>query len=153
MSSFRERGGPWVVGQSILLLATLFSVAFDRSPTVSMGFRGVALGLFLLGALVGVAGTRALGRNRTAFPQPVASGGLVQTGIYSWVRHPLYGSVILLAFGWAAGWGSWAALLGALLLTIFLDAKARREERWLRARFPDYVGYCRRVRRLLPGIY
>ena len=36
---------------------------------------------------------------------------------------------------------------------VFFDRKARREERWLRSRFPKYAAYERRVRRFIPGIY
>jgi len=48
---------------------------------------------------------------------------------------------------------SWPALVASLALAIFFDAKARREERWLRRRFPEYTRYEQRVRRFIPGIY
>ena len=35
----------------------------------------------------------------------------------------------------------------------FLDAKARREERWLRVQFPAYAEYAAKVRRLIPWLY
>jgi protein-S-isoprenylcysteine O-methyltransferase Ste14 len=42
----------------------------------------------------------------------------------------------------------------ALLLLPFFAAKARREETWLVARYPDeYPAYRRRVRRLIPWVY
>jgi protein-S-isoprenylcysteine O-methyltransferase Ste14 len=34
-----------------------------------------------------------------------------------------------------------------------MDAKARREELWLRARYPAYDEYARRVKRLIPYVY
>jgi protein-S-isoprenylcysteine O-methyltransferase Ste14 len=55
--------------------------------------------------------------------------------------------------GWALVWRSWPALLAALALAPFFDGKARREERWLRQQFPEYVGYENRVRRFVPWIY
>jgi len=42
---------------------------------------------------------------------------------------------------------------GALLLMPLLDAKSRKEERWLRQQFPDYEAYQKRTRRFLPWIY
>ena len=74
-------------------------------------------------------------------------------GIYSVMRHPLYTSVMLASLGWALLWQSGPALVAALLLAPFFDAKARREERWLAERFPDYGDYQRRVARFLPWIY
>ena len=34
-----------------------------------------------------------------------------------------------------------------------LDAKSRREERWLQEKFDDYHSYRQRVRRFIPWIY
>jgi protein-S-isoprenylcysteine O-methyltransferase Ste14 len=148
--TFTERGGRWVAGQFILMAAVLaLGVVFPGSARhpASLLF-GVALGG--CGAFIGIAGVRALGANRTAFPRPKAQAALVEHGIYSRIRHPLYTSVMLLALGWAAGWQSWPALLAALTLIAWLVAKARREERWLREKFPAYTDYARRVPPFLP---
>ncbi len=69
------------------------------------------------------------------------------------MRHPLYTGVFCWSAGWALVWRSWPALLAALALAPLLDAKARREERWLREKFPQYSSYEQLVRRFLPGIY
>ena len=106
-----------------------------------------------LAAICGVTGTLALGKNLTPFPNPGASGALVQTGIYGWMRHPLYVAVTCAAAGWVCFWKSWPALAVTLVLALFFDAKARREERWLKDRFPEYETYAGRVHRFIPGIY
>ena len=54
---------------------------------------------------------------------------------------------------WALLWLSWPAFVAALLLLPLLNAKARKEERWLREQFPEYEAYERRMRRFLPWIY
>ncbi len=38
-------------------------------------------------------------------------------------------------------------------LAPLLDARAQREERWLRQQFPEYAAYQQRVRRFIPWIY
>jgi len=40
-----------------------------------------------------------------------------------------------------------------LVAFLFFDAKARHEERWLRAHYSDYADYSRRTRKLIPFIY
>lgn len=55
--------------------------------------------------------------------------------------------------GWSLTQSSWPAFAASLALAVFFDAKARREERWLRQRFSDYTRYERRVRRFIPWIY
>ncbi len=110
--------------------------------------------VFLLLAIVcGVAGTVALGHNLTPFPEPAPHSSFVQNGIYRLIRHPLYTAVFCGAVGWALVWRSAPALLAALALGPFFAAKARREERILRERFPEYAKYEQRVRHFIPWVY
>ena len=152
-TSFSTRGGWWVLGQSVLLVA-LLALGPGRSGDWSSrtGF-WFEVALLITGAVFGIAGTRALGRNRTPYPRPLAGAKLVQHGIYAFVRHPLYASLIYLGAGWALVWASGAAAIAAAALTVLLDCKARLEERWLVQEFPNYNDYARRVRRIVPGLY
>jgi protein-S-isoprenylcysteine O-methyltransferase Ste14 len=77
---------------------------------------------------------------------------LVQTGVYARARHPIYGGLIVAAVGWALWRSSGVHLALAVALALYLDAKARMEERWLLERFPDSAGYRARTRRLLPWL-
>ena len=94
-----------------------------------------------------------LGTKLDSVSQPAAQAELVQHGVYGLIRHPLYTAVFCAAAGWSLIRGSWLALAASLALAVFFDAKARREERWLRQQFPDYNHYARRVRRFIPWIY
>ncbi len=152
-NGFVQRGGLWVVGQFILLLTiAVLGIACRNEPK--------HLPIFLCGlvflatsAICGFAGVMALGRNLTPFPKPPATSHLVQHGIYSLVRHPLYTAVVCATVGWSLIWQSRSALAVSLLLALFFDTKARHEERWLRQQFPDYASYELRVRRFIPWIY
>ena len=150
---FAQRGGWWVVGQFILMfaVAVLGIVRRDESKHPFL----FACGLVFLAAsgVCGIAGTLALGRKLTPFPKPAAKSQLVQHGIYGLMRHPLYTAVFCAAAGWSLIRQSWLALAAALALAVFFDAKARREERWLRQQFPDYCRYAQQVRRFIPWIY
>ena len=152
-SNFLQRGGLWVVGQGVLLCAVIAGGILWRSQWQSFAFTFCGAGLLLLAAGCGIAGTISLGPNLTPFPKPSASSTLVRTGIYGLIRHPLYTAVFCGSVGWALVWQSWPALLAALALAPLFDAKARREERWLRQKFPEYAGYERQVWRFVPWIY
>ena len=151
--SFAERGGPWVVAQNVLTFAVLVLGPVFRRQWATGVSVWAGLVLFGIGAWLGIAGVLALGRNRTPYPRPVANAQIVRHGVYRWVRHPLYASLMFAGLGWSLLWRSWPALGATLALSVLLDRKARTEERWLSARFPEYTPYARTVGRFLPGVY
>ena len=151
--TFLQRGGLWVLSQSALLCAVIAGGLLWRNQWQSLALALCGAFLLLTAAGCGLAGTVSLGRNLTPFPKPSASTRLVQTGIYGLMRHPLYTAVVCGAVGWALVWRSWPALLAALALAPLFDAKARREERWLRQQFAEYAGYEQRVHRFIPWLY
>ncbi|MCI0537486.1 MAG: isoprenylcysteine carboxylmethyltransferase family protein, partial [Verrucomicrobiales bacterium] len=150
---FFHRGGLWVLGQSVLLLAVAALGFIGRGEPKHILFLLGGLVFLAAGAFSGIAGVATLGRSLTPFPKPNADAKLVQHGIYRLIRHPLYTSVFCASVGWSLIWQSWPALAVSLLLALFFDAKARHEERWLRQQFPDYARYEQRVRRFIPWIY
>lgn len=148
-----SKGAGWVWTQSVLMLAVV-----GLGPVGAGSWHNpklVTLGavLFLLSGVLGLAGVVHIGRNRTPFPRPRQGSVLVQHGVYAWVRHPLYVSVIGASLGWSLLFQSAAALGFSLLLAPLFNAKARREEQWLREAFPGYADYARRVKRFIPGLY
>ena len=142
-----------MIGQFVLLFAVLaLGFFFKRHWHWEVG---AVLGgvLLVLAGILGFLGLATLRRNLTPFPRPRSGATLVQTGIYALIRHPLYSSLILVGFGWALIRQSGPALLVAVIQAVFLNAKATREEHWLRQRFPEYADYQKRVHRLIPWIW
>ena len=152
-NGFVQRGGWWVGGQFLLLLAIAGLDLTGHAAVQPLPLFIGGLVLIGLATFCSLAGLVALGRNLTPFPQPSARAELVRHGIYRLMRHPLYTSVFGAALGSSLIFQSWPALVASLALGVFFDAKARREERWLRQKFPEYAGYERRVRRFIPWIY
>ena len=150
---FIQRGGLWIAAQNALTLAALALGPVFRGQWRDGTSAIVGSVLFGVGGWFGIAGVRALGRNRTASPRPLEDSTLVQHGVYGLVRHPLYSSLMFVSVGWAMIWGSWAGLASAVALALLLHTKARREERWLRERYPEYRSYERRVKRFVPWLW
>jgi protein-S-isoprenylcysteine O-methyltransferase Ste14 len=151
--SFWSRGGAWVLAQVLVMTGWLIVTPKGQKPTGSVFARVVAATLLSAGAAAAASGTWMLGKSLTPFPEPREQAQLVRQGTYSLMRHPVYAGLIALSLGWACLWGSRRGLALALLQAVLLDAKARREERWLREKFPEYDRYAAKVRRLIPGIY
>ena len=96
---------------------------------------------------------RSLGSSLTPFPKPLGTG-LVTSGPFAIVRHPIY-------TGGLAFFGGYAlfASVPALVLTALLGPPVGREDRasrsgCSRAAYDGYAAYCLRVRRrLIPFVY
>jgi protein-S-isoprenylcysteine O-methyltransferase Ste14 len=145
-----------VAGQLVLLLIVALAPWLAPHPGYGAGalvWRALGGVVAAAGALLGGVAGLGLGASLTPLPYPRERGALVVHGAYAWVRHPIYVAVVLLALGWSGLWGSGAGFGVSLLLALWLDQKARREERWLAARWPEYRDYQRRVGRWLPRLH
>jgi len=151
------RGEGWVAGQFVLLglLVVLGAPGLASLPTNLIGWLRFIAGLAatVAGGWVALRGLSGLGDSLTPMPRPRSDARLVDDGPYRRVRHPIYAGLILAAIGWGVMTARPGALLIAVLVAAFLDAKARREEAWLMDRYPDYADYRRRSKRFVPGIY
>ena len=79
---------------------------------------------------------------------------IVDTGIYRWVRNPMYLGHIIFLGGLALVLGSWIAAALWLAHLPWYEARAREDERHLGELFGEpYRDYCRRVKRWIPGVY
>ena len=77
---------------------------------------------------------------------------VVDTGPYRVVRHPIYSGIILAGFATAIEKGTSFAVFGAVIVTVAFYAKARREERFLRAELDAnaYDAYAHKTPMLVP---
>ena len=79
---------------------------------------------------------------------------LVTTGIYKYIRHPLYGSLLLLAWGIFFKLPSWLGLALVMTATILLVLTARADEaECIRFFGPAYQEYMQRTRRFIPFLF
>ena len=147
----RGRGGGWVVAQFAVMAATAL-LWLVPPHTDSLPVRVIGFALAGAGVLLFVSAYRALGRSFTAFPQPLSTGELVESGPFRLVRHPTYGGGLLLFAGVSLALGL-AGLIGTAALAVLWWRKSLVEERNLAARFPGYPEYRARVpRRFLPWL-
>lgn len=154
-----KRGEYWVVAQMLLLLGFVLVPQYRPGglaavpPGVLYGVRGVGAAIALFALILLSKGLLDLGQNLTPLPYPREDGELVQTGVYSIVRHSLYSGIILGTLGLSLWQLSVSHFVVTLALFWVLDIKAAKEEVWLQERYPDYADYRQRVKKLLPWIY
>ena len=82
------------------------------------------------------------------------AGGLVTSGPYRFIRHPIYTAACLFTLaGAAAHYWSWSAdlcgglILGSSVMRIFC------EESLVRARYPEYAQYSATTWRMIPYVF
>ena len=79
---------------------------------------------------------------------------VIDTGLYRYVRHPMYAGGILYLLGTPLLLGSWLGLVVLPLIVGALMTRIPIEEAILRRGLPGYSKYAARVRyRLLPGVW
>ena len=154
-----KRGEYLVVLQFVLFFTFVLMPAWNPLTTPALvadtaALRWTALLLFGgIGLLLGGLGAVHIRKYLTPLPYPVDHSRLVQHGVYSIVRHPLYSSQLFAGFGWTI---FTLSLSHASLLVIgfwFFHHKATREEQWLQERHPEYSAYARTVKKFIPWTY
>jgi protein-S-isoprenylcysteine O-methyltransferase Ste14 len=137
--------GPRVAAIAGTFLLTGIAILPRQSTNEAVLAGGAAL--VLLGNLLSVITLVWLGR---AFSIVAAARGLVVSGPYSMVRHPLYVSEVIAGFGILLLKGSAIAAVAWLIWVALQFRRVLYEEALLRATFPEYLSYERRVPRFFP---
>ena len=87
-----------------------------------------------------------LGCNLSPFPRPIVNGKLITSGIYRFIRHPMYYSLILISFGFFIINLSFYYLCLTISLTLVIKFKIILEEQYLNNKFSDYLYYKDKVK-------
>jgi protein-S-isoprenylcysteine O-methyltransferase Ste14 len=143
---------PRLVPQLAALAGTWLVSSLGFQPPVPGAWWVPLLSSLLLvaGMVCAVVALLTLGRSFGILPE---ARGLVTTGPYRYVRHPLYTAEAIAALGLLLPVLSplSLAIYGALLALQAL--RARYEEEVLRAAYPQYDAYRRTTWRFVPGLY
>ena len=102
------------------------------------------------GTVFAIWATLTLARSISIMPE---ARGLVVSGPYAFVRHPLYLGEFVVLFGIALQHLMPWSLLLLGVQCIFQFERMKNEERVLARAFPNYADYMARTARLLPGVY
>ena len=87
-----------------------------------------------------------LGSNLSPFPRPKANSKLITSGIYRFMRHPMYYSLILLSFGVFLTKLSFYYLFLTISLTLIIKFKITLEDHYLCNKFKNYLLYKNKVK-------
>lgn len=82
----------------------------------------------------------------------IKEGKLITTGVYSFVRNPIYSAFIIVFTGALITTANLVLLILPIIFWVVLTVVLKcTEERWLLEKFGDeYACYCKRVNRIIP---
>ena len=111
----------------------------------------IALQLIAVGLMVWARVT--FGRRSFHAAANPTAGGLVTTGPYRLIRHPIYTAVCL--FGWGSIVVHWSLVSVAFGILLLLGALVRMlcEEQLVKQKYPEYVEYARVTKRMVPYLF
>jgi protein-S-isoprenylcysteine O-methyltransferase Ste14 len=118
-----------------------------------LSVRPIAIALQVLAVALMVWARLAFGRRSFHASADPTAGGLVTTGPYRYIRHPIYTAACLFGLGGiVAHWSLLSVSLGVLL---FLGGLARMlcEERLVKQSYPEYVEYSKATKRMIPFVF
>ena len=87
-----------------------------------------------------------LGRNLSPFPRPRNNSNLVTVGIYRFIRHPMYYSLIFISFGVFITKLTIYYLFLSTSLFLIIKSKIALEEQYLNNKFSNYLLYKNEVK-------
>lgn len=139
---------------AVALAAVCAGLPATRLPPAAAPRAAAALSLLVGGLALRWYAILTLGRLFTVDVAIQADHTLVETGPYRYVRHPSYTGMLVAFLGVGVYFGNWLSI-AALAVPIFLVVmiRIRVEEAALLTTFGvAYSDYCRRTKRLIPGV-
>jgi protein-S-isoprenylcysteine O-methyltransferase Ste14 len=117
---------------ALLLLSVLFSIA---------------------GVVIAIMARRKLAGNWSSGVVLKQGHELITTGIYTYVRHPIYSGILLIALGTAVVYGTLPSIMFFVFVLFFMMYKAVQEEQLLTEHFREYPVYRARTKRIIPFVW
>lgn len=110
----------------------------------------ICLVLACFGIAIALLAVLQLNTSLSPFPTPRKGSQLINTGLYKFVRHPIYTGILLTLFGYGMYTASAYKLIITLVLLLIFYFKSNYEEKRLLETFPDYREYQKTTGRFLP---
>ena len=159
-------GGNWYPILLLVGLALMVNVKFlgrfgvpvtlIATPLVSQSLitEATAVSVTLSGLVVAIIARRRLAANWSAGVALKKTHELVTSGVYRYVRHPIYSGMLLMVLGTSLSVGTLGAVVAFIVMVLAMCLKLRDEEALLQKHFAgEYAEYKKRSRMLIPFIW
>lgn len=156
----KERKSVVETGTMTVFFIIYYIILVSKVGTIGLASEFVKQLMMILGTVMILSGCAAnikgrfnLGRNWANQIKIYKTHTLVQTGMYSIVRHPLYSSIILMFYGGCLVYRNITAFTAVSVIFVpFMYYRAKQEETLLLQSFPNYEEYKKKTGMLFPMI-
>ena len=138
-----------VIFQFLIISLHFIKLEFLNKIEIIKGnfiFSFLGLIIIIIASIIMLLAIKDLGSNLSPFPRPIANGNLITSGIYRFIRHPMYYSLILISLGVFIINLSFYYLFLTLTLTLVIKFKIILEEQYLNKKFKNYLFYKDKVK-------
>lgn len=147
--------GPYLI--SAIALITLLAVALTSLKIIPIyNINQINTFLLIIGIILIVVGIVfwLLAVIKSKIDNSVKNNDLVTTGIYGYIRHPIYAAFLYMATGAIVMYGNILLFILPVIFWAFLTiAMKKTEESWLIDLYgDDYINYSKRVNRFIPKV-
>jgi protein-S-isoprenylcysteine O-methyltransferase Ste14 len=122
-------------------------------PELHIGTIIAGFALLYFGIILRIIALLTLSQGFSTAIEAKADSKLVTSGVYKYIRHPLYSTVFIMAMSGSIIFSSTYCWLIVGITCWGLLFRIRKEESFLNQQFPEYREYCKRTKRIIPFIY
>ena len=147
--------GPYLI--SSIVLITLFALALDYLKIIPIYTINPIKPIFvILGTILIIIGIVfwSLAVIKSRIGKSIRSNDLITSGIYGYVRHPIYAAFLYILTGIIVIYGNILLFILPLIFWAFLTiAMKKTEEEWLIDLYgDDYINYSKKVNGFIPKV-
>lgn len=129
-----------------LYIADIFEWRFN--PLTWLRYSGILLAI--LGGITCCIAVLQLNTNLSPFPTPKNGSSLINNGVFKYIRHPIYGGILVGLLGIGIYFTSLYKVIIVALLFVLFYFKSKYEENRLISAFPEYIHFRKTRGRFFP---
>jgi protein-S-isoprenylcysteine O-methyltransferase Ste14 len=147
-------GGMFMIWQILCGLQLLTPLLTPWTLFYSEAIRWIGVGMWLFGIILLYLAYNSLGANWALIPTIQQEQTLTQTGLYRWIRHPMYLAYFISSIGFALTAANAISSLSLFLPTLLIYcSRIQKEEQMLLDKFGEpYRRYMERTGRIFPHL-
>lgn len=137
------------------MLSVIASICEFEIRTISINLiaSSIGLALFLSGSFIQLSALSTLDRQFSNAVELQSNHILINTGVYKFIRHPIYLGIILQGISSIFLMNVISPLFFMLISITGVLLRVKKEEAFLIRSLPEYQDYIKKTSALIPGIY